>query len=220
MLRRAITALSCLFVLSAATGAARAQSADAALFEAIVHAGLPEVKAALDAGASVNARNVQTWTPAIAAVAMSNVEVLRYLVSKGADIHAVTRTGMNAMRYAGFTGCAPCVPYLVSLGVDPAGLDPDGWSAMHYAAMTGQAETINALHAVKAPVNVKNGLGDTPLHLAVANANGETVLALMKAGADPTIENGIGLTPLQSATWREEQAPRQVIEEYLKARRP
>ena len=59
------------------------------------------------------------WTPFLMTAAKNQLEVMKYLVSKGANItytHPITR--FNALHHAAFNGSKPMVDYLVKIGID------------------------------------------------------------------------------------------------------
>ena len=59
------------------------------------------------------------WTPFLMAAAKGQLEVMKYLVSKGANItytHPITE--FNALHHAAFNGSKPMVDYLVEIGID------------------------------------------------------------------------------------------------------
>jgi len=59
------------------------------------------------------------WTPFLMTAAKNQLEVMKYLVTKGANItytHPITR--FNALHHAAFNGSKPMVDYLVEIGID------------------------------------------------------------------------------------------------------
>ena len=59
------------------------------------------------------------WTPFLMTAAKNQLEVMKYLVEKGANIsytHPVTQ--FNALHHAAFNGSKPMVDYLVKIGID------------------------------------------------------------------------------------------------------
>ena len=59
------------------------------------------------------------WTPFLMTAAKNQLEVMKYLVEKGANItytHPITR--FNALHHAAFNGSKPMVDYLVKIGID------------------------------------------------------------------------------------------------------
>jgi len=69
--------------------------ADQALFEAVWKENIKSIKQALNDGAKVDARNVDFWTPSIAAAADSqdNSEIAEQLIAKGADVNSKDARG-------------------------------------------------------------------------------------------------------------------------------
>ena len=59
------------------------------------------------------------WTPFLMTAAKNQLEVMKYLVEKGANI-TYTRpiTRFNALNHAAFNGSKPMVDYLVEIGID------------------------------------------------------------------------------------------------------
>ena len=59
------------------------------------------------------------WTPFLMTAAKNQLEVMKYLVNKGADItytHPITK--FNALHHAAFNGSKLMVDYLVEIGID------------------------------------------------------------------------------------------------------
>ena len=65
------------------------------LHDAIQSGNLDRVKAEIAAGADVNARDANGYTPLHNAAARGDNEMILYLVSKGADVKAVSRRGQT-----------------------------------------------------------------------------------------------------------------------------
>ena len=61
------------------------------------------------------------WTPFLMTAAKNQLEVMKYLVGKGADItytHPITK--FNALHHAAFNGSTEMVDYLVEIGINKA----------------------------------------------------------------------------------------------------
>ena len=59
------------------------------------------------------------WTPFLMTAAKNQLEIMKYLVSKGANIsytHPITK--FNALHHAAFNGSKSMVDYLVEIGID------------------------------------------------------------------------------------------------------
>jgi len=71
------------------------------LIGAVKSRDLGRVKAAVEAGANIEARDAeQNATPFLWAIYVNALEIARYLVEKGADVHAVGKHNRNAMHDA------------------------------------------------------------------------------------------------------------------------
>jgi ankyrin repeat protein len=118
----------------------RQAEANKNLWDAVDSQNVDSVRAALEAGADVNARNKEGWPPLISAVARRsvNVEIVRTLIDKGADINAENH-GWTVTMYATclshFLGGTPSnsrtvVQMLVDKGANVNKSDNDGHTAL------------------------------------------------------------------------------------------
>ncbi len=80
------------------------------------------MRAHLDAGMSVNARDVTGVTPLVAAIHYGDAQVVRLLLQAGADVHASTPAGTNAMTAAVLGGDISMVDLLLDAGADISGV--------------------------------------------------------------------------------------------------
>ncbi|MDR1802322.1 MAG: ankyrin repeat domain-containing protein [Treponema sp.] len=77
-------------------------SADQRLLDAARDGNLGGARSALDAGANVNARDSYLQTPLMMASVSGNLEVVKYLVERGADITLRDENGDTALDYSEF----------------------------------------------------------------------------------------------------------------------
>ena len=115
-----------------------------------------------------------------------NIEVVQYLVEKGADIHqrSSTDTQYNPLEYATIKGFNDIVGFLIENGSDVQSLEPTLESqAIHFAAMKNNTNTIELLIAAGSDVNSKAKNGTTPLILACHYGYVDVVDCLIKNGA-------------------------------------
>ena len=89
------------------------------------------VLAALDAGAEVDARDADSWTPLmVAAVANDNPEVLQVLLEAGADVEARDKWGWTPLLFAARSNeNSEVVQVLLDAGSDPSTQDNEGKTA-------------------------------------------------------------------------------------------
>ncbi len=138
------------------TAAAAQQADEAALLRAAGEGRVDDVRALLDQGVDVNARNEEGWTPLIAAALGGHTEVVGLLLEHGADPQA---TSMRT---------------------------PDGdaaLTALIVAARYGHTEVVNALLAGGAEVDATSRNGVCALEAAVSGAHDEVVKLLVERGA-------------------------------------
>ena len=135
------------------------------------------------------------------AVAGGNVEVIKYLLSKGADINISDNDGITPIHIAAGTGQIEALKYLIENGADPTKKSNDGATALHFAASGGQFETAKYLvESGLVDVNIRDNDGNTPLHFAVKYGNSaDLVRYLIDKGADMYANGGEGWTPIHEA---------------------
>jgi Ankyrin repeats (many copies) len=110
------------------------------------------------------------------AAAGYRTEIVRMLLSAGANVNAVNRRGATALHYA-------ADGYIVG----PA------WDAKQ------QVRTMGVLLDAGAEINTQDKNGAAPLHRAVRTRCAAAVKCLLEAGGDPLLRNDSGSTPFHLA---------------------
>jgi ankyrin repeat protein len=124
-----------------------------------------------------------------------NVEIAKYLIEKGANVNAEDRDGWTPLHSA----CEidlEIVKYLVDKGAKVNAKDDGGWTPLYYAR---NVEIAKYLIEKGANVNAKNEYGYTPLHCACDYHFTEIVKLLIEKGADVNDKDKDGWTPLHYA---------------------
>ena len=84
----------------------------------------------------INAKDKHGWSPLIIAVYNGNIDMAKYLVNNGADIHVKNNNGTNLLMYAKNnavdTGDLRILEYVLSLGLDLLEQDYEGFSVIDY----------------------------------------------------------------------------------------
>jgi ankyrin repeat protein len=135
------------------------------------------VKALLDAGAAVNAREASRQQTALMwAASQKHPEVVRLLVSRGADLEARTAASPAAGRRK----------------------EMAGYTALIFAARNGDVESVRALLDAGAKINNAADDGMSALTLATVRGHVPAALFLLERGANPGA-SGTGYTALHWA---------------------
>ena len=133
----------------------------------------------------------------------TGVEVLEFLISKGANVNAkedyTDNTALHG--YARYSNNVEVLEYLISKGANVNAKCSLGKTPMHEAADANpHIEILECLIAKGADVNVKDKHNSTPLHHAILNNPNEDVLGyLVSKGADAYAKNSFGFSPIDFA---------------------
>ena len=114
-------------------------------------------------------------SPVYDAARIGTPEMVKNLVTFGADVNAATNTGLTPLHQAAARGNLDMVKELVQAGADVNAIAKNGRSPIFYAASRGKASTVNYLLENKAEINLADSDGYTPLHCAAASGNASLV---------------------------------------------
>jgi len=193
---------------------------DQALLTAASRGDEAAVKAALAAGAAIDARDNHGQSALLFAVQRDDRDLARYLIGKGADINAEAANHDTPWLLAGALGRTELLAAMLDTGkVDYAKRNRYGGNALIPACERGHVDTVRLLLSrSQIDVNHINNLGWTALLEAVILSDGgprhiEIVTQLLAAGADPNIADKDGVTPLEHARDRRYDAMAAMIKE-------
>lgn len=147
----------------------------------------------------------EATTPLVYAAAAGELEVVRVLIEKGANILATTvNSGKTALHYAADNGDDEMVAYLLDRGAQPGQHGSDGFTVYMYAAMNNHASVVRLLleHTeVNGLDATDNYCRRTALHWAAQKGHGEVVAALLRHGARADTRDRAGISPLRTAVY-------------------
>ncbi|MFE7419635.1 ankyrin repeat domain-containing protein [Rhodococcus sp. NPDC057529] len=149
-----------------------------ALFDAVARDDASAVRALLDAGADVNAKNAREDSAFLYAGAEGLNEILALTLDHGADVTSTNRFGGTALIPAAEHGHVETVRMLIEAGVPVNHVNDPGWTALLEAVVYGDGSARYQ----------------------------DVVRLLLDAGADPAIEDADGRTALQHAERRGQDA--------------
>ncbi|MHB9147566.1 MAG: ankyrin repeat domain-containing protein [Candidatus Amoebophilus sp.] len=131
---------------------------------------------------------------------VGNLEAVKYLVEKGADLNAKGNRDYTPLHYACRKGNLEIVKYLLEQGADIQAKNMWNDTALHYACEKGNLEVVKYLLEQGADIQAKgNGSESTSLHFACMNGHLEVVKYLLEQGADTQAKGVYDRTPLHYA---------------------
>ncbi len=172
------------------------------------HPGLPEsirlgdagaVSQALQAGADVNAADLDGLRPLHIAARIGQGDIVRLLLGRGANVNVTSANGLSPLHFAAREGRSDIVQMFVQAGARVGATDAFGRVPLHDAAERGDTSSASILLAAGAIINTTDGFGTTPLHLAARSGQSAMVDLLMRRGANASLVSQLGRTPTDEA---------------------
>ena len=122
--------------------------------------------------------------PLIKHAEQGNVEEVKKLIAKGADINARRQDGLTALMMASLKGHSNIVKLLIANRADVNAKDKLGYTALMGACKGGHPDTVKLLIASKADVNARQEAGGTALMIASLGGHIDIVKILIANNAD------------------------------------
>ncbi|KAL9038527.1 MAG: hypothetical protein Q9180_003079 [Flavoplaca navasiana] len=160
------------------------------------------LKKLLESGADVSyEKDAQVGTLAHRAVENDDLDCLRILAERSANLDARDGSGMTPLHVATSCGRVSCMQYLLSKGVNIEARDNNSYSPLLTAAKHGQDAALVLLLQKGVEVDVCTEAGTTALCYASASLNLPMVRSLIEHGANPNgrLEHRPNSTPLHMA---------------------
>ncbi len=156
--------------------------------------------------ACVNVRGSDGRTPLHWAARGVHLEVLRFLVERGADVRAADANGLTPLHNTASRGHLEASRVLVGKGAPVDVKSASGETPFYLAALRGQKDLLEFLlahGARKEDLEIRDAYGRTPL-CAVSRDGGDPAIikTLIGLGADVNAADRDGWTPIELAAWR------------------
>jgi ankyrin repeat protein len=169
-------------VLSVSLSSAAANTPS--LLEAVKDGDLSAVQVSLQQRQDPNQTEPDGTTPLHWAVQQDRLDIVKALISGGANVNAKNRYGNVPLVLAATTGDASVTEALLKAGADVRVSMPETGSVLIAAARTGDPEVIQLLLGAGADVNFAEAYsGQTALMWAAAEGHAQAVTALLAGGA-------------------------------------
>lgn len=153
------------------------------LHRAVDEGDFAALKSLIDAGADVNARSSDEWTPLMLATIKGHTQMVEALLKNGADSNARNRKGWTALMFAVSMSDADTLRILLSAGANINARDKEGKTALMQAANENNRDSVRVLLGEGADVNLEDHAGETVLDIARRRGYEEIVDLLRKNGA-------------------------------------
>jgi ankyrin repeat protein len=146
-------------------------------------------------------------TPLLTAVEFDNLELVTFLLQRGADPNVTVDDGYTCLLTAIESDekvSIKIVATLITAGADIHFAGINGWTPLHMAAARGHAEKVKLLIAAGADLNQRKDIDahETPLLEAAFMGQPETVKLLLDSGANASLRDVINnRTPLETAKY-------------------
>ena len=131
-----------------------------------------------------------------------DVDLVRMLVERGADVSAQDVVGLTPLHWASSRGSVDVARILVEGGADVSAQDTVGWTPLHRASSNGHVDVARILVEGGADVSAQARDGWTPLHRASSEGHVDVVRILVEGGADVSAQDMDMWSPLHQASFK------------------
>jgi len=182
------------------------------LCDAIRQRDVIKVKAVLEGGTDVNAKDKSGQTPLHLAANEPNTEIIALLLTKGANVNATNNIGWTPLFGAALHGNRAIAELLLAKGASFNAKSKSGETPLHLMPFDGKPVVAELLLSKGANIDVRGPIDQTPLHIAAYHGKTEIADFLLAHRADVNAHDSNGATPLHLAVRQKSQA---IVERLL-----
>ncbi len=143
----------------------------------------------------------------VRAAVFGNLDELKALIQKGADVNAPNALGLTALMAASCFGQIETAKALLEAQAHVNAKDAEGNTALIYASALGQLKMIGQLLSAGADVNATNAQGESALVMAVRAGDEKALKMLIDAGANVNAKDHSQQPAVMIATIPEQNLP-------------
>jgi len=171
---------------------------------AVTNGDLTLVRSMIEGDKSLLESKIDTYfTPLNLASYEGKLDIVKYLLEKGADINTKDREGSTPLQNAAARGWLDIAKLLVEKGSNVNYRDDNDVTSLHFACMSGNLDLVKYLVEKGADINAVSKIGRKPAVEGVFSGNIEIIRYMESKGADmKNLEAGTGNTALHIATGR------------------
>lgn len=174
------------------------------LLQAIANQDLSEIGRLLNQGYAATTHTSDGYSLLHRAVYTKNPDVLKLLLTRGADINDQDRRGDTPLHAAIESGNERVVAFLLKNNANTETANLAGHTALFKAVHTGRISLVKMIVQQGVNVNAVDHNGNTALHFAFGNKNKVIIQYLIKCGANKLQPNHVGQTP--EDIWKKDTA--------------
>ncbi|XP_018085635.1 histone-lysine N-methyltransferase EHMT2 isoform X3 [Xenopus laevis] len=120
---------------------------------------------------NVNAQDNGGWTPIIWAAEHKHIDVIRTLLTRGADVTLKDNEKNICLHWASFTGSAEIAEVLLNAQCELHAVNFHGDTPLHIASREGFIQCVNLFLSRGADTEIRNNEGDTPCDLTLEHTD-------------------------------------------------
>jgi protein phosphatase 1 regulatory subunit 16A len=150
----------------------------------------------LSHGADINAHDIEMWTPLHAASRCGNLELVKLLIVKGADLVPINSDGQMPFEIADTS----FVLLELQRAMEEQGYNDDNLEDIRNALPNQILKDVEECIKNNVDLNLGDKFGATILHIAAANGFYQVADLLLMHGAKVNLQDNDGWTPLHGAS--------------------